>query len=74
MLILGRSPNLILGFLSAVLNVVILFHVGGFDPTPEQIVGANGVLFALVALIANTDSIQVAAGKAAAVRQNGSTK
>jgi hypothetical protein len=72
MLIFGRSPNLILGALTAIFNVLTVFHVGGFDPTVEQISVVNVALGAIVALIANSDNIMVAAGKAAAIRQNGS--
>ena len=68
MIIFGRSPNLMLAFLSAVFNGVVLFHINGFAPTPEQIGGVNAILFALVALIANTDSITKAAAEAAEKR------
>ena len=67
-LIFGRSPNLVLGFLTAVFNVAVLSHVGGFAPTPELIGAVNILLGALVALVANTAAIQVAAGNAAADR------
>ena len=67
-MILGRSPNLILGLVSAALGVVTTFHVGGFAPTTEQ----TGILLAffgaVVAVIATTASIQIAAGNAAASR------
>jgi hypothetical protein len=72
MLIFGRSPNLILGATTAVFNVVVAFHVAGFDPNIDQIAVVNVALGAIVALVANSDSIQVAAGKAAALRKNGS--
>lgn len=68
-LILGRSPNLVLGFLVALYNVVAIAHLGGFAPTPELTAAVNILLGAAVALIANTASIQVAAGDAAKARR-----
>ena len=73
MLIFGRSPNLILGAVTAVFNVVVVFHIGGFAPTIEQIATTNVAFGAIIAVIANTDTIAVAAGKAASIRKNGST-
>lgn len=71
MLILGRSPNLVLGAATALFNVVVVLQVGGFNPTAEQISAVNVLLAALVALIANSDTISAAAGKAAVSRQSG---
>ncbi len=68
-LVFGRSPNLVLGFLTAAWNVVVIAHVGGFNPTPELIAGVNILLGAFVALIANTASIQIAAADAAKARK-----
>lgn len=67
-LIFGRSPNLILGTFTALFNVVVIAHLGGFNPTPELIAAVNIAAGALVALIANTGSIQIASGVAAADR------
>lgn len=68
-LIFGRSPNLVLGALTAVFNVLVVAHIGGFNPTPETIAAVNVALGAIIALVANTSSIQVAAGNAAKSRQ-----
>lgn len=67
-LIFGRSPNLVLGALTAVFNVFVVAHIGGFAPTPETIAAVNIALGAVIALIANNGNIQQAAGKAAAAR------
>lgn len=68
MLIFGRSPNLVLGALLAVYGVVGSFHVFGFAPTADQ-TGQVVIAFgAIVALIANTSAVQIAAGKAATAR------
>jgi hypothetical protein len=67
-MILGRSPNLILGTFTALFNVVILAHIGGFAPDGELVAAVNIAAGALIALIANTASIQIEAGKAAASR------
>lgn len=71
MLILGRSPNLVLGLLTAVFNVAVTYHIGGFSPTVDQIGVTNIAFGALIALIANTGSIQAAAGEAAKARARG---
>lgn len=68
-MILGRSPNLVIGFATALIGAAALFHLGGFDPTSEQTAGLLGLVGAAVALIANTASIQIAAGQAAAARK-----
>ena len=67
-LIFGRSPNLVLALLSAAFNILVSFEVGGFVPTPEQVAQVNVFLFALVAFIANSDTIVIAAGNAARTR------
>jgi hypothetical protein len=72
--IVGRSPNLIVGLLGGLFNVVVAFQVAGFSPSTEQIGVVNAFILALVAAIANTTNIQIAAGKAAAERKaNGGT-
>lgn len=73
MLIFGRSPNLVLGAVTAVFNVVVVFHVGGFDPDANQIAVTNVAFGAIIALIANSDSISQAAGAAARIRSNNGT-
>ncbi len=67
-LILGRSPNLVLGAFTALFNVVVLSNV--FTLTPELVAAVNIAAGAIIALIANTTSIQVAAGDAAKARQS----
>jgi len=69
MLIFGRSPNLVLAAITAVFNVFVVFHIGGFNPTLDQVAVANALFAALVALIAGTDSFTRAAGVAAEDRQ-----
>lgn len=71
MTIFGRSPNLVLSLLSAVLNAAIVFHIAGFNPDAPQIATLNVLLFAIVAVISNTNSIAIAAGNEAAKRVNG---
>ena len=66
-MILGRSPNLILGAFTALFNVVVLAKVFP-DITPELVAAINIAAGAIVVLIANTASIQIAAGDAAAAR------
>ena len=55
-LIFGRSPNLVLGALTALFNVAVTFHVGSFDPTLDQITIVNVAFGALIALIAGSDT------------------
>ena len=66
--VFGRSPNLVVGALSALYGVVSIFHVGGFTPTADQTNYVIIAIGALVGLIANTGSISIAAGQAAADR------
>jgi hypothetical protein len=65
-MILGRSPNLVLGAVTALLNALQL--IGTLQLNPEQIAGLNVLAGAVVALVANTASIQIAAGNAAKAR------
>ena len=69
MLILGRSPNLVLGAVTAVFNVVVVFHVLGFNPDVTQIATANLMFASVIALIANSGSINEAAGNASRTRR-----
>lgn len=63
-LVFGRSPNLVLGALTAIYNVFVIAHVPGvWDPA--VVAAVNIALGAVIALIANSPSIQVAAGDAA---------
>lgn len=65
MLIFNRSPNLLLGAVTAVFNVVVVFHILGFNPTPEQIATVNVAFGSIIALIANNAATAIAAGDAA---------
>jgi hypothetical protein len=67
-LILGRSPNLVVGVIIAVVGLLELI----FPTAITQPIGAGIIVLggAIVALIANTTSIQVAAGDAAKARQS----
>lgn len=69
-LIFGRSPNLVLGALTAVFNVFVIAHVP-YVWDPATVGAINIAAGAVIALVANTTSIQVAAGNAAAARSNG---
>lgn len=73
MLIFGRSPNLILGAVTAIFNVVVVFHVGGFDPDTNQIAVTNVAFGAIIALVANSNTISQAAGAAARIRSSNGT-
>jgi len=64
--ILGRSPNLILALVAAALNAAVLL---GLNVDAEQVVALNALAFAIVAVIANTAAIQIAAGDAAKARK-----
>jgi hypothetical protein len=64
--ILGRSPNLVLGAATALLNALQL--LGILQLELDQIAGFNVLAGAVVALVANTASIQIAAGHAAKAR------
>jgi uncharacterized membrane protein YozB (DUF420 family) len=57
--------------LTAVFNVIVAFHVNGFDPTTDQIAVVNLAFGALIALISNSASTTIAAGEAAIKRRNG---
>ncbi len=68
-LILGRSPNLILGALTAVFNVFVIAHIP-YVWDPAVVAAVNIAAGAVITLIANTGSIAVAAGDAAKARQS----
>jgi uncharacterized membrane protein YozB (DUF420 family) len=67
----GRSPSLILGACTAIFNVIVAFHVAGFDPTVDQISIVNVAFGAIIALVSNSASTAIAAGEAAIKRRNG---
>jgi hypothetical protein len=66
-LILGRSPNLVLGAVIAIINALqqlAVIHLDG-----QQLAGVNIAAGAIIALIANSATVQVAAGRAAQIRK-----
>lgn len=65
-LIFGRSPNLILGAFAAILGALNGLSVTHLDGTQMGLVTA--AVGGVIAVVANTASIQQAAGKAAAAR------
>lgn len=65
-MIAGRSPNLVLGAVTALINALQLLGILQLDP--EQIAGLNVLAGAIVALVANSAPIQIAAGEAAKAR------
>lgn len=69
MTIFGRSPNLWLGAVLSIFNVAVVYQVGGFNPTIEQIGVTNIALGAIIALIANSDSVAKAVVAANAARK-----
>ena len=66
-LIFDRSPILILGAVSAILNALQLLAVIHLDA--QQLAGVNIAAGAIIALIANSGTVQIAAGNAAAARK-----
>ena len=62
-MILGRHPNLWLGFLTGVWNVIFIAHV--FTITPEVFASVNLLFAAFIALLANTASLSIDAGRTA---------
>jgi hypothetical protein len=69
-MILGRSPNTWIGAVTAVFNAFVLFNIAGFNPTSIQIAGVNGVILAIIALIANNTASQVSSANAAIARDS----
>jgi hypothetical protein len=63
---LGRSLTLWTGAVAAVLNAVVLANIVVL--TGDQVAALNGAVFAVLALIAANDGLQVAKGSAAAAR------
>jgi hypothetical protein len=64
--ILGRSLTLWTGAVAAVLNALVLASVVVLSG--DQVAAVNAAVFAVLALIAANDGIQVAKGRAAAAR------
>jgi len=62
-MIFGRHPNLWLGFTTAVWNVIYIANV--LTITPEVFGSVNVMLGAAIALVANTNSISIEAGRTA---------
>ena len=65
-MILGRSLTLWTGAVAAVLNAVVLANIVVL--TGDQVAALNGAVFAVLALIAASDGLQAAKGRAAAAR------
>ena len=65
-MILGRSLTLWTGAVAAVLNAIVL--AGIVVLTGDQVAALNGAVFAVLALIAASDGLQVAKGSVAAAR------
>jgi hypothetical protein len=69
-MILGRSPNTWIGAVLGLINVVVLFHLGNFAPSLEQVAGLNAFVGLAVGLIANNTNSQVASANAAIARDS----
>lgn len=54
----------------AAFNVAISFHIGGFDPSVEQITEVNIFFASVIAFVSNVPEISVAAGVKAISRMN----
>ncbi len=52
-MILGRSSHEWLAALTAIFNLIVVFHVAGFDPSTIQIAAVDSTLVVVVALLAN---------------------
>ena len=65
-MILGRSLTLWTGAVAAVLNAIVLANV--VTLTGDQVAALNGAVFAVLALLATSDTLSVAKGTAAAAR------
>jgi hypothetical protein len=64
--ILGRSLTLWTGAVAAILNALVLANIAVLSG--DQVAALNGAVFAVLALIAANDGLQVAKGSAAAAR------
>ena len=65
-MILGRSLTLWTGAVAAVLNAIVLANIVVL--TGDQVAALNGAVFAVLALLATSDTLSVAKGSAAAAR------
>ena len=65
-MILGRSLTLWTGAVAAILNALVLANVVAL--TGDQVAAVNAAVFAVLALVAANDGLQVAKGGAAAAR------
>ena len=65
-MILGRSLTLWTGAVAAVLNAIVLANIVVL--TGDQVAALNGAVFAVLALLATSDTMSVAKGAAAAAR------
>ena len=71
-MILGRPANLFLGAFTALFNVIVLAHIGGFDPSQDLIAAVNIAAGAIVALIAGSNTAALTIGNAQ-IKKNGNT-
>lgn len=65
-MILGRSLTLWTGAVAAILNALVLANV--IVLTGDQVAAVNAAVFAVLALVAANDGLQVAKGSAAPAR------
>ena len=65
-MILGRSLTLWTGAVAAILNALVLANIAVLSG--DQVAALNGAVFAVLALIAANDGLQVTKGSAAAAR------
>lgn len=65
-MILGRSLTLWTGAVAAVLNALVLANIVALSG--DQVAAVNAAVFAVLALVAANDGLQVAKGSAAAAR------
>ena len=65
-MILGRSLTLWTGAVAAVLNVLVLTNI--LVLTGDQVAAVNAAVFAVLAVIASSDTLAVKKGQAASTR------
>ena len=65
-MILGRSITLWTGAVAAILNAIVFLNV--VTLTGDQVAALNALAFAVLALLASSDTLAVAKGRAAAAR------
>lgn len=53
-MILGRASHEWLAALTAIFNLVVVFHMAGFDPSTIQIAAVDSTLAVVIALVANS--------------------